>query len=210
VTRNRLGYWLSVIALTLAVGYLLAVLAIILFDRMPPSATYQNLVSVITLVSVPVLLWLWVIIHETLPADKHLFSLGSLVMLTIFGTLTSINRYVALTVIPQALALGKIEGIGWFQPYGWPSIMAAVEVLAWGFYLGLAFFCLAPAFVKGKLERFIFWTLIISGVLCLLAALGQVLNSTWLNMLGILAWGPGLITLFILLARWFKETELNS
>jgi hypothetical protein len=210
MTRNRLGYWLSVISLILAVGYLLAVLAIILFDRMPPSASYQNLVSVITLVSVPVLLWLWVTIHETLPADKHLFSLGSLVMMTIFGVLTSINRYVSLTVVPQALAQGKTEGLGWFQPYGWPSIMAAMEVLAWGFYLGLAFFCLAPAFVKEKLERLIFWTLIISGVLCLLAVLGQVLNSAWLNILGILAWGPGLIMLLILLARLFKETELHS
>jgi hypothetical protein len=207
MTKYRLGYWLSSAALFLAIVYLFAVLAIILFDKMPPGEPYQSLVSVVTLGSVPVLVWLWVVIHETVPADKHLFSLGSLVMMIIFGTLTSLNRYVSLTVIPQAMALGKTEGLGWFQPYGWPSIMAAMEVLAWGFYLGLAFFCLAPAFGKGKLERLIYWTLIVSGVFCLAAALGQVLNNPLLNMLGIAAWGPGLVILLGLLMAWFRQQE---
>jgi hypothetical protein len=210
MTKYRLGYWLSVIGIILAFLYLLAVLAILLFDKMPPGELYQSLVSTVTLVSVPVLVWLWVIIHESTEPEKHLYSLGSLVFMVIFGTLTSINRYVSLTVIPQALAQGKTEGLSWFQPHSWPSIMAAMEVLAWGFYLGLAFFCLAPAFSRGKIERRIFWTLVVSGVFCFAAALGQVLNSPLLNILGIVAWGPGLITLLILLARWFKEIELHS
>jgi hypothetical protein len=205
MTKYRLGYWLSSIALILTVVYLCTVLAILLFDKIPPGEPYQSLVSLITLVSVPVLIWLWVIIYASTEPEKHIFSLGSLALMIIFGTLTSLNRYVSLTVIPQALALGKTEGMSWFQPYGWPSIMAAMEVLAWGFYLGLAFFCLAPAFYEGKTERWIFWTLIISGVFCLAAALGQVLNSPLLNMLGIVAWGPGLIILLLLLMRWFRQ-----
>lgn len=96
------------------------------------------------------------------------------------------------------------------MPYGWPSIMAAMEVLAWGFFLGLAFLFLAPVFRKGKLELAIFWTLIISGIFSLVAVLGQVMNSTVLNMLGIIAWGPGLIVLFSLLASWFRKSKNKS
>jgi hypothetical protein len=103
--------------------------------------------------------------------------------------------------------MGITDGLNWFMPYGWPSIMAAMDVLAWGFFLGLAFLFLTPVFRRGKLELAIFWTLILSGVFALLAVLGQALNSVPLNLLGILAWGPGLIVLFILLAFWFKNLE---
>jgi hypothetical protein len=54
------------------------------------------------------------------------------------------------------------------------------------------------------LEKAIFWLLILSGVLCLLSSVGQVLNNAALNMLGIAAWGPGMIALTVLLAIWFK------
>jgi len=63
MTQYRLGGWLSTIVVILAVRYLLAVLAILLSDKVPPGEPYQSLVTGITLVSVPVLVWLWVIIH---------------------------------------------------------------------------------------------------------------------------------------------------
>jgi len=54
----------------------------------------------------------------------------------IFAAQTSINRYVALTVVRQSLAAGNTDGLQWFLPYTWPSIMLAIEYLAWGFFLG--------------------------------------------------------------------------
>jgi hypothetical protein len=201
----RYGYWLSIIAVVLAAAYLLGVLAILLFDTFPPGEPFQSFIGAVTLLSVPVLVVLWVALRQALPADKRIFGTASLALIVIFGTLTSINRYVSLTVVPQALQKGQTEGLAWFQPYAWPSIMAAMEVLAWGFYLGLALLCLAPAFSRGRLERAIFWVLIVSGGLCLLAGLGQVLNNAALGMMGIVAWGPGLIILLALLAVWFKH-----
>jgi hypothetical protein len=103
--------------------------------------------------------------------------------------------------------MGVTDGLNWFMPYGWPSIMAAMEVLAWGFFLGLAFLFLAPVFRNGRLELAIFWILIISGVFSLIAMIGQMVNSVLLNMLGIVAWGPGLILIFSLLALWFKKSK---
>jgi hypothetical protein len=150
---------------------------------------------------------LWATIHQVTPAEKQLFSLGSLVLMTVFATVISINRYNSLTVVPQATAMGKSEGLEWFLPYGWPSIMAAMEVLGWGFYYGLACLCLAPVFDGNRLEKAIFWTLIASGGLSLVAVLGQVLNNVPLNALGILAWGPGSILLTALWSQWFKKQE---
>ena len=207
MTKSRLGYRLSIADAILAFLYLVTVLGILLFDQFPPSPPYQRAAGWVVLVSAPLLIWLWVIIYEAMPAEKHILSLGSLCMMIIFGTLACLNRYVSLTVIPQAQAIGKTDGLDWFQIYSWPSIMAAVEYLAWGFFLGLAFICLAPAFGNGKLERFIFWTLIISGIFCLAAALGQVLHNIPLSMIGFLGWGPGLIIILLLLAKWFNQQE---
>ena len=91
------------------------------------------------------------------------------------------------------------------MPYGSPSIMAAMEVLAWGFFLGLAFLILVPVFGKGKLERSLFWTLVLSGIFCLVGTFGQVVNSVMFNLMGILGWGIGLTTVLALLAAWFRR-----
>jgi hypothetical protein len=209
--KYRFGIWLSIIGCVLAITYFIAILLAAIFDTIPPHEPYQSIISAVSLVSVPGLVLLWVTIHESVPDSQRVFSLGSLSLMIIFGTLTSINRYISLTVIPQAMRIGVTEGLNWFQPYGWPSIMAAIEVMAWGLYLGLALFCLVPVFAdspagsRSWLEKSIFWTLLMSGGLCLVATLGQVLNNAILNLLGILAWGPGLITLMILLAIWFKK-----
>ena len=203
----RFGYWLSLLVLVLALAYLGLIIAALASGDFPPVGPLQMPISVVTLFSVPAMVLLWTIIHQVTPAGKRAFSLGSLVLMVVFATLTSINRYNALTVVPQATAMGRSEGLEWFLPYGWPSIMAAMEVLAWGFYYGLACLCLAPVFGGNRLEKVIFWTLVVSGVLSLVAVLGQVLDSVPLNGLGILAWGPGGILLTVLWARWFKVQE---
>ncbi len=203
----RMGYWLSLFSLLLGVAYFGLVIAALVSGDFPPAGLYESLISVVTILSVPGIVLLWVVIHQITPAEKQVFSLGSLVLITIFATLTSINRYNALTTVPQATAMGKTDGLEWFLPYSWPSIMAAMEVLAWGFYYGLACLCLAPVFGKTKLEKAIVWTLIASGGLSLVATLGQVVNSALLNMTGILAWGPGLILLLALWMQWFKKRE---
>mgnify|MGYP007106202940 CR=1 FL=1 len=201
---HKLGYWVSLIEIVLAVAYLAAVAAMFITGNIPPAEPYISIVSVVSLVSAPLFVFLWAILNNTASSETRVFTQTSLALILIFAALTSINRYVALTVVRQSMDMGITDGLSWFMPYGWPSIMAAIEVLAWGFFLGLAFLFLAPVFRKDRLELAIFWTLILSGLLALVAVLGQVINSVILNMLGIVAWGPGLIVLFTLLACRFK------
>ena len=88
------------------------------------------------------------------------------------------------------------------------NVEEAARFLGRGLFTpGLALLFLAPVFRTGRLERTLFWTLVISGSLSLVAVLGQILNSALLNMLGVLAWGPGLIVFFVLLAIWFKHSQ---
>lgn len=207
ISAHRVGFWTSIMEILLAVTYLAAVAAMLVTGTIPPAEPYISIISIVSLVSAPGFVFVWAILHNVISPEKIIFTQTSLALIVIFATLTSINRYVALTVVRHSLAMGMTEGLNWFMPYGWPSIMAAIEVLAWGFFLGLAFLFLAPVFGSDRLERAIFWSLIISGILALIATLGQIANSAVLNMLGIIAWGPGLIVLFALLAVWFKNSS---
>jgi hypothetical protein len=209
MNTSRFGFLLCVIAAAGGLIYLALVVLITVDGGMPPKEPYQTLVSLVTFLFIPVMLLIWVSLHQEAPQEKKVFSLGSLVLVCVFATLTSINRYNALTVVPQAKAMGMTAGLEWFEPYGWPSIMTAMEVQAWGFYLGVAFLCLAPVFAAAGLERTIFWTLIVCGGLCLSSSLGQMLNRPTLIGIGVLAWGPGLILLTILWALWFRRKQYS-
>jgi hypothetical protein len=129
-------------------------------------------------------------------------------MIAIFAALTSINRFVALTVVKQSLASGNTNGLQWFLPYQWPSVMLAFEILAWGGFFGLACISLAPVFSKGRLERSIFWALLITGSLSLFAVFGQILNSTLLSFAGLIAWGPGFTLVSFLFTKWFYNIKV--
>jgi hypothetical protein len=110
-----------------------------------------------------------------------------------------------MSLVPQALAAGKTEGLDWFLVYGELSIMADIEVLAWGGFLGLAMLFLAPVFRREKLELAVFWTLIISGTLCLIGVVGKALNIVTFTFIGLAGWGLGLSIFLGLMVFWFKE-----
>jgi hypothetical protein len=202
---RRIAFWLSVFFIVDGAVYLSLVIAVMLNGGLPPPEPYSTYISIVTYLAVPLMPLLWVAIHQATPPASRFFTLGSLMLLTVFVTLTSINRYNALTVVRQATGMGKTSGLDWFLPYDWPSIMAAIEEQAWGAYFGLACLVLAPRFRAGRLERAIFWTLVICGVFSLASVLAQILNNSPVGAIGIIAWGPGLMLFFVLLAAWFRR-----
>ncbi len=213
---RRIGSWCGGVLIFLGFAYL-GLILILLFSGsgFPPVEPYQTIVNGIVLFTAVGLVFFWAILHQALPTGKKLFSRISLAFVIIFAALTSINRYVALTVVRQSLAAGHLDGLQWFLPYGWPSVMLAIEYLAWGFFLGLAFLSLAPVFNRGRLERAIFWTSISVGVLCLIAVVGQMIGSSSVNfspftLMGVIGWGPGLTVWVVLLTSWLRKQEVPA
>jgi hypothetical protein len=101
------------------------------------------------------------------------------------------------------------QGLEWFTPYGEHSIMFAIEMLAYGWFLGFALLSLAPIFYgrNTRLEGVLFWVLLICGILCLLGGIGQLfaIKSILLFMMGMTGWSLGLGLANILLAVWFNR-----
>ncbi len=212
----QFGFWTGLALVCLGLVYLGLLAAMMLLGSgFPPTEPFQTAFHVLILLTAASMVVFWTLLHEAVPPDRKPFSRASLAFVVIFATLTSINRYVGLTVVKQGIASGSTEGLQWFLPYGWPSVMLALEILAWGFFFGLACLCLAPAFSGSRLDRAISLLLIAIGIMSLLSALGPVLGYRSLDfspftIAGVLAWGPGLTAAFALMAVWFRRRKVES
>lgn len=206
----RTGYWAAIATFISGLVFLAVLVATVISGTgFPPSGIFLTLISVDTLLAAVAMVFLWSAVHVFAPADRKIFSQCSLAMITVLAALTGIVRFVQLSLVPQALAAGKTDGLDFFRVYGEFSLMADIEVLAWGGFLGLALLCLAPVFRRRKLERGLFWTLIVSGLLCLIGAMGKVVSLTPLVFIGILGWGPGLTVATGLMVIWFRRKTAN-
>jgi len=202
------GFWSALLATFAGVLYFLVVLAAILTGQFtfPPSDSLQLFGGISSLTLCPVLVVLMACIHSITPSEKKFFSRISLSFTLLFAMAVSINRFTQLGVVRQSMRLGRTQGVDWFLPYGDHSIMLGVEMMGWGWFLGLAMLFAAPIFAKGKLELWLHGLAISYGVLGLLSSIAYLLESP-LSVVGFFAWGLVLFIITALLAIRFKRIQ---
>jgi hypothetical protein len=211
ISNLKTGYWAAIATFSAGLAFLAVLVATVISGTgFPPTGLFLTLISVVTLISAVAMVFLWSAVHVCAQGDRKVFSQCSLAMVTILAALTGITRFVQISLVPQTLAAGKTDGLVLLRVYGEFSLMADIEVLAWGGFLGLALLCLAPVFRKQKQERALFWTLIISGLLCLIGAVGKVVSLTPLVFVGIMGWGVGLTIVAGLMVIWFRRKVVDS
>ncbi len=201
---RRLGFWSSVISAALGTAYL--VMLIVFFGTegfvFPPSPAVQLTAGVITFLTAPTLLVLFVALREV-PGRGGVLGTAAVCFAILFAAVVCINRFVQLTVVQQAPAGANTPNLARFVPYSTESVMFALEMLGWGFFIALAAIFVAPLFSEGPLQLAIRWTFIAFGVLSLISVVGFV-SETPLTAVGFVAWGPLLLTLAVLLAVFFR------
>ena len=74
----RLGYWLSLLVLLMAVVYFGTLVAAQVFDGMPPAGSYESMISIVTLLVAPCMVLLWAVIYQVTPDGKRALSFASL------------------------------------------------------------------------------------------------------------------------------------
>jgi hypothetical protein len=62
-------------------------------------------------------------------------------------------------------------------PWPWPSVVYALDLLAWDLFFGLSMLFAAVVFEGGKLENALRRVMFLSGALCLVGILGPVLGD---------------------------------
>jgi hypothetical protein len=201
---RRLGLWSSVITAALGSAYLVMLIAFFGTEgfTFPPSPFVQLTAGVITFLTAPTLLVVFVAIREV-PGRGGALGTAGVCFAVLFAAVVCINRFVQLTVVQQAPAGADTPDLARFVPYSTESVMFALEMLGWGFFIALAAIFVAPLFSRGLLQLTIRWTFIAFGVLSLISVVGFV-SETPLTAVGFVAWGPLLLALAVLLAVFFR------
>lgn len=107
------------------------------------------------------------------------------------GAAHIVNITVTRKLISEGMDIPNIFKIGY-----WPSVEMAVDYLAWGFFVGLAFCCIGFSIHSNDRPKLLMKKLvIISGMLCLLGFFGTIFLSENIWYLAPLGYGFGTIAI---------------
>lgn len=164
--------------------------------------------EVVTFLSAPVMLLILLDILKNYGQVNPIYQILAVVFMTCNIALTSLAHFVNITVTRNLIA----EGINiptYLQIGYWPSVEMAIDYLAWGFFMGLAFLMTAFALLRegGVLKRLKI-TLLVCGILCLTGFFGAVVINENLWYLAPMGYGAGTIVLCIETLLDSKNTKL--
>jgi len=206
-----LGFWSASVATVMGVIYFLVIVGALLTGQMkfPPPDWLQLFGGIISLLFCPVLVIVMACLHTITPAEKKGLSQIALAFTLLFALAVSVNRFIQLGVVRQSIALGQTDGIEWFLAYGEHSVMFALEIMGWSWFLGLAMIFTSPLFAAQGYQHWLKALLILYGILALISAIAHLLASPLVS-LGFVAWGLILFLITALLAVHFQQTKYAS
>jgi hypothetical protein len=204
------GFWSALINTVGGIIYFLFIFGMIVTGQFtfPPSGGIQLFGGIISLIFCPLIVILMASLHTVTVPEKKVFSQISLAFALLFAISVSINRFTQLGAVRQSIAAGTTEGLNWFLPYGDHSVMLGLEIMGWGWFLGLALLMAAPIFSEGKLQGWIKWLMVLYGVLGIISAVGYLLASP-ISAIGFIAWGLVLFIITGLMMVYFRQAELS-
>lgn len=203
---SSLGFWSAWLTTLGGVIYFLVILGLILTGQFtfPPSDAVQLFGGMISLLFCPFIVMVMASLHIVTSAERKVFSQGSLAFTLLFAISVSVNRFTQLGAVRQSIASGVTEGVEWFLAYGDHSVMFGLELLGWGWFLGLAMLMAAPIFSGGKIQLWLRWSMVSYGVLGLASAVLYLVGSQ-LASIGFIAWGLILFVITGLLTVYFRR-----
>jgi hypothetical protein len=221
----KLGYWSAILTIVTFGLFTIAFVAIPLTGPLfiwsnladylvyvrSGHTSYQDLARLMMLLFGPLLVILFASIHELSTDERRLLARIALYFAVIFTTLTAINYFIQLSAVRLAIqkdAIGGLEQIVQANPI---SAVAAINVLGWSLFLGLASLFMAPVFAGKGLQRFISICLWINSVMCLLGGIGYVLDNAALVFLTLnFGMGGAVFGLAVGLAMFFRRLQRSG
>ncbi|MFN8467458.1 MAG: hypothetical protein U0X20_18005 [Caldilineaceae bacterium] len=138
---------------------------------------FQDLARWMMLLFGPLVVILFASLCELAGGERKLLARIGLSFAVIFAALTGINYFVQLTAVRLAIQKDVPAGLEQIVQANPISAVAAVNVLGWSLFFGLASLFAAPLFRGRGLARFIaicFW---LNAAMCLLGGLGYVMDN---------------------------------
>ncbi len=139
------------------------------------------------------------------PAQKGLARLALLFGLG-FAVLTGAHYFVQLAAVRASIAAGVTDGLVQVVQANPYSAFAALNMLGWTLFLGLAMLCAAPVFAGKGLARVIRYALAATGLICLLGGVGYLVQNTLIVFVTMNpAMGGAVLVTMVALSLYFRR-----
>jgi hypothetical protein len=149
--------------------------------------------EIVTMVSGVFMLLLILVLPSSSTEQTRTCRIASIAFVTGSMILTNVAHFLNLAVTEQLLRSGIVVP-DYLQIGKWPSAEMAIDYLAWGMFMGLAFLASFMYISKEKIYKSLKYTLLVCGMLCILGFLGVMINE---NLWYIAPLGYGVGTLII-------------
>lgn len=201
---GALGLWASGTYFVLGVAYVAAIGAGFIANRTtkdPVKDPHLAIAEVLILTMAPVLLTLSAAIHHSVPADVRPYTLISMGWMVAAVATTSIVHLVEL-VVARRLRVEDFPAHERIFGFRWPSILYAVDVVAWDFFFALAVLFAVPAFDgHGAVQL----GLLTTGLLSLAGLVGPAVGNIAWRSIGIFGYAVVFPATCIPLNSYFSQ-----
>jgi hypothetical protein len=148
-----------------------------------------------------------VTIHSYARPKAKAYSLIALLFMTVLAVITTSVHFIIVTVGPQLEATGP-SWISLLISFSWPSILYALDILAWDWFFALSLLFASAVFTGGgRLERATRILLIVSGVLSLAGLVGVPLANMQVRNIGIIGYAVVSPIAFLLIGILFGRSQ---
>ena len=148
-----------------------------------------------------------VAVHAYARPAVEVYSLTALVFMIVLAAITTCVHFVTLTVGPRLDATG-LSWVPLLVSFEWPSVVYALDILAWDWFFALSMLFAAPVFMRGtELERWVWILLFASGLLSLAGLVGVPLADMQVRNIGIVGYAIVAPIAFLLMGIVFGRAE---
>jgi hypothetical protein len=168
----------------------------------PIGDPWFSILEILIILIMPLLVALNATVHAWAPPEARVFSLLSIVFVSLLAGLTSSVHFVILTLRRQPEFAAK----AWMPmvlSFKWPSVSYALDILAWDVIFALSVLCAAPVFSGNRLAASIRALLAASGVLALAGLSGVIFGDMRFRNIGVIGYAGVFPVAAVLLAIFF-------
>jgi len=192
-------------AVTLAVG-----LASLKSPQQPIGDPMFTILEVLIILMMPAMVALMVAVHAWVPTHAKTLTLTSVVFMGLLAGVTSIVHFCILTLSRQP-EFARQSWLPLVLSFNWPSVVYALDILAWDIFFPLSMLFAAPVFGGSRLAGWIRVLMIASGVLSLAGLSGVVSGDMQLRNIGIVGYlGVFLVVATLLAVLFYRTTSKEA
>src|SRR5687768_196710 len=164
----------------------------------------------VLIIMMPAMVPLMVAVHAWAPMHAKTLTLTSVVFMGLLAGLTCIVHFCVLTLSRQP----ELAGQSWLPlvlSFKWPSVVYALDILAWDIFFPLSMLFAAPVFWGSRLAAWIRVLMIASGVLAFAGLSGVVVGDMQLRNIGIVGYvGVFLVVATLLAVLFYRATPQEA